>query len=152
MEKKILYRLFVSASIIFDFALGFFGPFWFLYASKFSGGIEEFSYGLFFMMLASSVTAYFSGRISDKFGMRTVLIISGIGLACTMFGYTIIESLVAFYILQTLYGILLSAYSTAEMAYIADVTDELSRGKDVGTLQFFTQLGDNNARLARYGI
>lgn len=140
MTKKTLYKLFVSASIIFDFALGFFSPFWFLYASKFSGGIEEFSYGLFFMTLASAITAYFSGYIADRLGMRMMLIVSGVGVAGTIIGYVFIESLWSFYVLQILYGVLLSAYSVAEIAYTAEVTEELSRGKDVGTLRFFTQL------------
>jgi DHA1 family multidrug resistance protein-like MFS transporter len=138
MPSKLL--LFTISSTIFDLAFGFFGPFWFLFLSHFGGGVEQFGYAISLMMAASAVTSYVAGHYSDRFGRKSFLIASGVGLASVIFGYTLVETAGQLYLLQVLYGVLISIQSTNEIAMLGDLTKDDTRGSTIGRIHFFTQL------------
>lgn len=132
--------LFTVSSTFFDLALGFFGPFWFLFLGGFGGGLEQFGYAISLMMLASALTSYVSGRFSDRVGRKSMLVMSGLGLAVVISGYTFVTTLWQLYLLQIMYGILLAIQGTNEAAMMGDLTHDENRGSVIGRVHFFTQL------------
>lgn len=133
-------KIFYISSVIFDFALGFFGPFWFLFLSDFGGGIEQFGYAVALMTIASAVTSLYAGRYSDKFGRKKMILLSTIALAGIVFAYTLVESIWSLYVLQVLYGVAMSVQGTNEASLIGDLTEEDTRGTNIGKLHFYTQM------------
>src|SRR3989338_5295527 len=105
LQKLGNYRLFLLSNSSLAFALGLFMPFWIVFLQDFGGSIEQFGFSIGLMMLAQSITSYFVGRYSDKFGRKVFLIIGGFILSGIVFAYTLITSLVHLYVLQIINGI-----------------------------------------------
>lgn len=130
------YKIFLISNSILAFAIGIFTPFWFIFVNDFGGGIEQFGFAIGIMVLAQSVTSYFSGKISDKIGRKLPLLIAVFSLSATVFGYTIISSVTELYILQVLNGVAGAILLTMESTFLGDLTRKSSRGSNIGKYHF----------------
>ena len=108
------YHLYQFSNSALAFALMLF---WMVFLWDFGGSIEQFGFALGLMMLAQSITSYFVGNYSDKFGRKISLIIRGFILTGLIFAYTLISSLIELYILQIINGITSSVQATMEPAF-----------------------------------
>lgn len=98
-------------------------------------GATPFQVGLL-MAVFSAMQFLFSpvwGRISDRVGRRPVLLISILGTALAHVFFYMAPSLIFLFVARTLAGIFSANISTA-MAYIADVTNEKDRSKNMGLI------------------
>lgn len=129
---KINYRIFLLSNSVLGFAIGLFTPFWIIFIQDFGGGIEQFGFAIGLMVLAQSVTSYYSGKYSDKLGRKIFLLGGGFSLAIVIFAYTLITNLIELYILQVLNGVTNAMIFTMETTFLGDVTKKLSRGLNVG--------------------
>lgn len=133
MLKKLgNFKLFLLSNSLLAFAGGIFAPFWFIFLQNFGGGIEQFGFSIGLMALAQAVTSYYSGKHSDKLGRKIFFIIGGFAVALVTFAYTLINSLMQLYVLQILFGISGSVYTTMERVFLGDITKKTTRGKDIG--------------------
>lgn len=126
------YKLFLTSSSTLYFAIGLFYPFWIVFVQDFGGSIENFGFSVGLMVLASSITSYFSGKYSDRCGRKVFLIVSSFAMSGVVFSYTLITSLLHLYILQILYGVVVAIQTTMKTALLGDLTFKHSRGLDVG--------------------
>jgi len=126
------YKIFLLSNSTLALALGLFTPFYIVFIQEFGGGIEQFGFSIGLMVLAQSITSYFTGKYSDKFGRKIFLIIGGFALSGVTFGYSLISTLIHLYILQILNGIMNAMQMTMETSFLGDITEKLSRGTDIG--------------------
>lgn len=131
-SKEVNYKLFLLANIIFSIGLGIFYPFWILYIQKIGGSLESFSIAVGLSIMASAISAYFFGSVSDKSGRKPIFIISGYSLAVIIFLYTFVSNVWQLYVLQIVQGILQTAYIMMESVFLADITQKSTRGKNIG--------------------
>lgn len=98
-------------------------------------GATPFEIGLL-MAVYSAMQFVFSplwGRLSDRIGRRPVLLISIAGTACAHFLFYFGDTLVLLFVARIFAGLFGANISTA-MAYIADVTQEKNRSKNMGLI------------------
>jgi len=139
MERN--YKIFLAASSILSFAIGFYSPFFIIFVQKLGGGdVRQFGFSVGLMAFAFSITSYLAGKYSDKFGRKIFLIISGISLSGVIILYTFIKTTIQLNILQIVYGIINALYTTMETSFLGDVTEKTSRGLNVGKYRAFTGL------------
>lgn len=132
------YNLFVTANALVSFALGLLGPFWIIYAQNLVGSIEFLGFAVGIRVFSYSLTTYFVGALSDKFGRVAFIVAGGIISGVIMLLYTMVTSLTELYILQTIFGIAGAMQVTASTALLGDITEKNSRGKDVGKMNAAT--------------
>lgn len=128
------YKLFLFSNSILALAMGIFAPFWIIFIQNF-GSIEQFGFAVGLTVLAQSITSYFFGKHSDRLGRKIFLIAGGLVISVVIIAYTLIDSLTQLYILQIIYGIAASSYSTMETVFLGDVTKKSRRGADIGKYQ-----------------
>jgi len=80
------------------------------------------------------------GKLVDKYGRKTCLIISGILIVFTVLGWLVSTSFEAFVILQILGGIAISAWHPASWALLADSVPEEGRAEAMGRFTCFKNL------------
>lgn len=98
-------------------------------------GATPFEIGLL-MAVYSAMQFIFSpfwGRLSDRVGRRPVLLISIAGTACAHFLFYSGNTLTLLFVARLFAGVFGANISTA-MAYIADVTQEKNRSKNMGLI------------------
>ncbi len=132
------YRLLLAARSVVAIAMGLFVPFWIIFIQGFGQSIETFGFALGLMALAQALTAYFIGRHSDFLGRKPFLIMAGFATSGVIIGYTFITSLIQLYVLQVLDGIMTTVDATMEQTLLADVTEKVSRGADIGKYRAIT--------------
>lgn len=132
LEKFGNYKVFLFSNSILSFATGLFTPFWIIFIQNFGGGIEQFGFSIGLMVLAQSVTSYYSGKFSDKLGRKNFLLGSGFALVVVVYLYTLITSLPQLYILQILNGVAGAVNQTITTVFLGDITRKQTRGLDVG--------------------
>lgn len=97
-----------------------------------------------FMSVYSVMQFFFApfwGRLSDRIGRRPVLLIglSGYGLTFIMFG--LVDQVWLLIVIRALAGIVSSATLPTAMAYMADITSETDRSKNMGKIGAAMGLG-----------
>lgn len=135
MRKKIRrwnYKVYTLACAIGSFIGGLFGPFYLLFIQKIGGGIESFGIALGIMMLAESITSFFAGKYSDKFGRKPFFIASGYISSIIVLFYTIISQRWQLYLLQLAMGINNSIANITHTAFMGDITEKSTRGHNIG--------------------
>ena len=143
------YKIFLGADTIVSFAMGLFGPFWAVFILEFGdSSIESLGFAVGIMILAQSLTAYFAGKFSDRFGRKGFMVGANLAIAMIIFSYTLVESLVQLYAVQVMFGIVTAISGTAESAFLGDITERATRGRDVGKLNAITGIA---AALAMMG-
>ena len=126
------YKVFLLSHSAMSFALGLFMPFYIIFIHDFGGSIESFGFAIGLMILAQSLTSYYVGRHSDRFGRKGFLIASGFATTIVIIVYTFITSLTHLYLLQIIIGITQAMQMTMKTSLLGDVTQKVSRGKEIG--------------------
>lgn len=78
------------------------------------------------MLLGCAVGAFFAGRLADRFGRRTVLIVSAIFFLVSAWGSGIAGDSMEFVVYRVLGGMAVGAASVMTPAYISEVADRKS--------------------------
>lgn len=91
--------------------------------------------------LMQFLCAPFWGRFSDRAGRKPVLLLGLFGNAAGLALYGVSSTLPMLYAARALSGLMSSAALPSAMAYVADVTDDKSRGKGMGYLGAAMGLG-----------
>lgn len=81
------------------------------------------------MLLGCAFGAFFAGRLADRWGRRTVLIISAVLFLCSAIGAGMANSSFVFVIARVLGGFAVGAASVMSPAYIAEVASARYRGR-----------------------
>ena len=101
-RRVVNYRIFLSAHILVSVAMGLFGI---LFIREFGGSLYSFGYSVAVMMGAGALASLFAGRLSDRFGRKRLLVASAVAFALLVILYTLINSLVELFVLQSMYGL-----------------------------------------------
>ena len=91
--------------------------------------------------LMQFLCAPFWGRFSDRAGRKPVLLLGLLGNAAGLALYGVSSTLPMLYAARALSGLMSSAALPSAMAYVADVTDDRSRGRGMGYLGAAMGLG-----------
>lgn len=131
-ERSKSLRVFTIVSSIWGIVFGLIGPFYAVYVSNISGGMEKLGFAFSIMILVQAATSYFVGRYSDKLGRKPFLFVSAYTDAGVLLGYTLATEAYHVYILQALLGITNAVSSTIRESLLADLTKKEKRGKEIG--------------------
>jgi MFS family permease len=112
--------------------MGLIGPFYVVYVSKLSGGMEKLGLAFGIMILVQSVTTYLAGRFSDKLGRKPFLFITAYTDSVILFLYTVIHETYQLYILQAMLGITNGIVNTISTSLLGDLTVKAKRGRSIG--------------------
>ncbi|CBV41047.1 sugar porter family MFS transporter [Halomonas elongata] len=92
------------------------------------------------MLLGCAVGAFFAGRLADRFGRRTVLIVSAIFFLVSAWGSGIAGDSMEFVVYRVLGGMAVGAASVMTPAYISEVAPSRYRGR-LATIQQVAIIG-----------
>lgn len=140
MNKKNLIILFISiviAMLGFGIALTVL-PF---FIEELGGGGTEFGVLMALFGLMQFLFAPVWGKVSDKHGRKTTLIIGIIGLGSAMLFFGLAREIWMLYAAQIASGILSSAVFPSAMAYVSDSSDEKGRSGAMGKIGSAAGLG-----------
>src|SRR5271157_5684139 len=140
--KKRNLRIFILSSSLFAFAVGLFGPFYYIFINKIGGSIENFGIAVGLVVLSEALVSLFVGKYSDKYGRKLFLILGGYASAILVFLYTIISSIWQLYLLQIFYGLIISLSTTSETSFLGDITEKETRGTDIGKYNAFVGIAE----------
>jgi len=111
-----------------------FGSFSDAYVQRWSG----FIFGITF--LVAFFVSPFWGRFGDKFGRKKILLITGYGIAISIFLMSYVESVAGLFFLRMFMGVV-TGFIPTSMALISAQTNKEVAGKVLGTLQMGTVSG-----------
>lgn len=80
------------------------------------------------------------GRISDKYGFKPILLLTGFGIATSIFLMGFIQSVEGLFVLRLFQGVV-TGFTPTALAFIATQTPKEVAGKTLGTLQMGTVSG-----------
>ncbi|WP_041808811.1 MFS transporter [Evansella cellulosilytica] len=126
-----------SATMILPFLsiyIDTFGEFTDAYVQRWAG----FVFGITFLI--AFFVSPFWGRFGDKFGRKRILLITGYGIAISIFLMGYIQSVLGLFILRLIMGIV-TGFIPTSIALIAAQTKKEEAGKVLGTLQMGTVSG-----------
>lgn len=86
------------------------------------------------MLLGCAVGAFFAGRLADKFGRRTLLLVSSVFFIISAWGSGAADSSFSFIIFRVIGGLAVGAASVMAPAYISEVAPAKYRGR-LATMQ-----------------
>lgn len=112
--------------------MGIFSPFYILHLRNFGGGIEQFTNALAFMIAAQGATNLLYARIADRINRRILYVFNNSLLATIIIMLTVITKPLHLYILQILYGITFSLFTSLETSLLGDTTEKYTRGRKIG--------------------
>jgi MFS family permease len=115
-------------------------PFYLLLIRNIGDSYSQFglAYGLF--ALTGALIHPAVGRLSDKIGDRTLLILYTWGMAGMMLVVPIIETVTALYILQILMGILGAVQKTTEKTALSRQSSGKRTGQKIGNYHLWTSV------------
>ena len=125
-------RLFTIASSIWGIVFGMIGPFYAVYLSNLSGGMEKLGFAFSIMVLVQSATSYVIGHYSDRLGRKPFLFLTAFMDASVLLLFTVITKTYQIYILQALLGITNAMSMTIKESLLADLTKREKRGMQIG--------------------
>lgn len=111
-----------------------FGQFSDAYVQRWSG----FIFGITF--LVAFFVSPLWGRFGDKFGRKKILLLTGYGIALSIFLMGYVESVAALFVLRMFMGVV-TGFIPTSMALISTQTSKEIAGKVLGTLQMGTVSG-----------
>lgn len=115
-------------------------PFYLIFIKEIGGGFLQYgiSYGLFTM--SSAIVHLFIGKISDKIGRKSFLLVNSWGMAMLLLIFPIITMVWQVYVIQIFLGIVGAMQKTSEKAMLADFTEGNNRGAVIGRYHFWTSI------------
>jgi len=125
-------RLFTAVSSIWGIVFGLIGPFYAVYISRISGGLEKLGFAFSLMVLVQSAASYSIGRYSDKLGRKPFLFMTALADSSVLFAFTVITETYQIYILQAVLGITNAVGLTIKESMLADLTKREKRGTEIG--------------------
>ncbi|MBI5665338.1 MAG: MFS transporter [Nitrospirae bacterium] len=126
------FRIFTILTSIWGTVYGLVGPFYVVYISNISGGMEKLGIAFSIMILVQSVASYFVGRYSDRLGRKPFLLLTGLMDAAILIAFTVSTKTYQIYILQGLLGITNAMSLTLRGVILGDLTEKEKRGADIG--------------------
>ncbi|MDG5787524.1 MFS transporter [Evansella sp. AB-P1] len=126
-----------SATMILPFLslyIDTFGDFSEAYVQRWSG----FVFGITF--LVAFVVSPFWGRFGDKFGRKKILLLTGYGIAISIFLMGYVQSVLGLFLLRFFMGVV-TGFIPTSLALISAQTKKDRAGKVLGTLQMGTVSG-----------
>jgi MFS family permease len=85
------------------------------------------------VMLAALTTVYFAGSLSDRYGRKPLVYLSGAMMSIVCFAFILFQNPLAVPICGILFGIGYGAYTSVDWALACDVLpDEQEYGRDMG--------------------
>ncbi|GEN26201.1 MFS transporter [Halomonas cupida] len=92
------------------------------------------------MLLGCAVGAFFAGRLADRFGRRTLLIVAAVFFLISAWGSGIADGSMEFVVYRVLGGMAVGAASVMTPAYISEVAPSAYRGR-LATIQQVAIIG-----------
>ncbi len=92
------------------------------------------------MLLGCAVGAFFAGRLADKFGRRTLLLVAAVFFIVSAWGSGIADGSLEFVIYRILGGLAVGAASVMSPAYISEIAPSHLRGR-LATIQQVAIIG-----------
>ncbi|GKW49875.1 MFS transporter [Halomonas sp. NCCP-2165] len=92
------------------------------------------------MLLGCAIGAFFAGRLADRFGRRTLLIVAAIFFLVSAWGSGVSEGSLEFVLYRILGGMAVGAASVMTPAYISEVAPSAYRGR-LATIQQVAIIG-----------
>ena len=132
------YQLFLTADTIIAFAMGFFAPFLIVFIQDSGDSASAFTFAVGLKGFAYSLVAYIAGTLSDRSGRKTLIIAGRLASALVICSYPLATSLSQLYVLQAFFGVAAAVDSTASAAFLGDITQQASRGRDMGKFSAVT--------------
>jgi len=126
------FRMFTILTSIWGIVYGLVGPFYVVYISNISGGMEKLGIAFSIMILVQSVASYIVGRYSDKLGRKPFLLLTGLMDAVILIAFTVATETYQVYILQALLGVTNAMSLTIRGVILGDLTKTEKRGTDIG--------------------
>lgn len=128
--RKHNYRIFIVANSIGAIFGGLSIPFFLAFIFEF--GASTFGTALAVQGIFAAVVAYYAGKYSDKMGRKPMLIGSSIAMGIIVLFYAFATKAWHLVVLQAFLGVLTSIYTLTEQVFMADITEQNSRGRDIG--------------------
>lgn len=92
--------------------------------------------------LVTSFAQPFTGRLSDKFGKRKLFVLIGLGIfTLANFSYSIAHSYLLLMVIRGAQGIAAAFTITASLALVSELSENKSRGKNMGIYNSFRLIG-----------
>jgi MFS family permease len=115
-------------------------PFYLLLIRNIGESYSQFglAYGLF--ALTGALVHPVIGKLSDKIGDRTLLLLYTWGMAGMMLTVPIIETLTALYVLQVVMGVLGAVQKTTEKTALSRQSDGKMIGQKIGNYHLWTSV------------
>jgi len=152
------FKLFITFNFVTALVLGLLGPFFILHVESLSTGVELLGIAFGVSVFSCSASAYYAGKLSDRFGRKPFLyLISYIG-AIVLILYTVVETTQQLLILQALLGAIVGASGTIETAMLGDLTEKANRGTSIGKYDAIIYVGGaigltlSGFAVSKYGI
>jgi MFS family permease len=131
-NKRNYYLLLFANSVAAIFG-GLSIPFFLIFFYEFGGNSTSvFATAIAIQGIFTAIAAYYAGKATDKIGRKPLLIASSIAGGFIVIAYAFVQNLWQLYFLQALVGIITAVYSVVEQVFLADITQKVSRGTDIG--------------------
>ena len=130
-HRKNYYLLIFANSVSAIFG-GFSIPFFLVFFFEFGGDASVFATAIAIQGIFTAVASYHVGKLSDRMGRKPLLIASSIAGGLVVLLFAFIQNLWQLYVLQALAGIITAVYGVVEQVFLADITQKISRGADIG--------------------
>jgi MFS family permease len=125
------YRILTYANAIAAVFGGFGVPFFLVFFYNF-GSASVLATAVAIQGIFTAVVSYYAGKLSDRVGRKPLLISSSIAAGFVVILFAFVQQLWQLYVLQAFVGILTAIYGVVEHVFLADITEKVTRGADIG--------------------
>jgi len=132
------YRVMLRTSVLNALALGAIGPLMIVFIEGLSGSIGAFATAIGLFGIANGAASFFAGRLSDRFGRKLFIVAGGFIQSGAFVCYTLVDSISQLYLLQIVLGVNSAMMFTARDAFMADITEMATRGRQLGNVDAAT--------------
>lgn len=126
--------MFTALSSVWGIVYGLIGPFYTVYVSKITGGMDKLGFAFSIMIFVQAATSYIVGHYSDRLGRKPFLFITAYADAVILLLYTMVDKTYQIYILQACLGVTNAMSMTIRESLMGDLTKREKRGSAVGKL------------------
>lgn len=134
MDNSKSLRMFTILSSVWGIVFGLIGPFYTVYLSNITGGMEKLGFAFSIMILVQAATSFIVGHYSDRLGRKPFLFATAYMDAAILLFYTVVTETWQVYILQAFLGVTNAMSMTIRESLMGDLTKKEKRGFAVGRL------------------